>query len=63
MARVLVSLWRRLQSLFFNLCVCELFFFHNVKNFRPNQCEQQFCCATGRFFERKSVIKGATEAV
>ena len=42
--------------------ICELFFFQNVKNFRPHQRERQFYCATGRFFERKPIIKRTIEA-
>ena len=44
------------------LVISELFFFQNVKNFPPHQRERQFYCATGRFFERKPIIKRAIEA-
>ena len=66
MARILASFWRRLRLLLALLLASEvisgLFFFQNVKNFRPHQRERQFYCATGRFFERKPIIKRAIEA-
>ena len=66
MVRILASFWRRLRLLLALLLAREvisgLFFFQNVKNFRPHQRERQFYCATGRFFERKPIIKRTIEA-
>ena len=35
--------------------ICGLFFFQNVKNFRPHQRERQLYCANGWLFERKPI--------